>query len=76
MHGHYMPGRYRAPDRRPNVGKPISLEYECSCGAPVSMGQGRYHSLDGIKPIAFTTNDWDGKVEPETPSSDTGGSND
>lgn len=64
MNGHHhLHRRYHSPDRRPVIETPIELEYECSCGATFSMGKGRYHTLDGKRPIAFTTNDWNGKTE-------------
>lgn len=58
--------RYHAPDRRPVIGEQVKLVWDgCSiCGDPHIVGIGQYHSLDGKKPVAFTSTDWELDVVP------------
>lgn len=52
--------RYHAPDRKPVVGKPFVLEWDgCEiCYELHEAGTGQYHTLDGKRPIAFTSDGW------------------
>ena len=52
--------RYHAPDRHPVISKPFKLIWDgCRvCGELHAIGVGRYHSLDGRTPNAFTSTDW------------------